>query len=86
MDTVEKCTKSVITAVGSSILSGDDLRKVRLLVAKVYGHFGDLNKTVSWFLAVNPMLGDISPVEMIRLGQVHRLGLFVEAQMAEYGK
>lgn len=38
---------------------------------------GDTDKTVLWFKARNPLLGDISPKEMIRLGRYERLRKFI---------
>jgi hypothetical protein len=34
---------------------------------------GDVQKTVMWFKARNPLLGDVSPRDMIRLGKYERL-------------
>jgi hypothetical protein len=44
---------------------------------------GDVDKTTSWFLARNPMLGDISPRDMIRLGRFERLRKFIINAMSE---
>jgi hypothetical protein len=38
---------------------------------------GDVNKTATWFRVRNPMLGDISPRDMIRLGRYTRLRKFI---------
>ena len=38
---------------------------------------GDTDKTNAWFRARNPMLGDVSPRDMIRLGRYERLRLFI---------
>ena len=45
------------------------------LVAKQFN--GDPEKTVSWFQARNPLLGDVSPRDMIRLGRYDRLRRFI---------
>ena len=45
------------------------------LVATLFA--GDTNKTAAWFKARNPMLGDISPRDMIRLGRHDRLRKFI---------
>lgn len=45
------------------------------LVAKQFS--GDPEKTVAWFRARNPLLGDISPRDMIRLGRYDRLRRFI---------
>lgn len=51
------------------------------LVAKVFG--GDVDKTVTWFTTRNPLLGDISPRDMIRLGRFERLRKFILLAMTE---
>ncbi|MDO8277583.1 MAG: hypothetical protein Q7T63_05595 [Burkholderiaceae bacterium] len=45
------------------------------LVAKQFA--GDPEKTAAWFRARNPLLGDISPRDMIRLGRYERLRRFI---------
>ncbi len=50
------------------------------LVAKQFN--GDSDKTGTWFKARNPLLGDISPREMIRLGRYERLRRFIIHAMA----
>lgn len=45
------------------------------LVAKQFS--GDREKTAAWFQARNPLLGDISPRDMIRLGRYDRLRRFI---------
>lgn len=45
------------------------------LVAKQFS--GDSEKTVAWFRARNPLLGDVSPRDMIRLGRYDRLRRFI---------
>lgn len=51
------------------------------LVAKQFS--GDVDKTVSWFKASNPLLGDISPRDMIRLGRYDRLRKFIIQAMSD---
>jgi len=38
---------------------------------------GNTEKTVLWFKTRNPLLGDISPRDMIRLGRFERLRKFI---------
>ncbi|MBK7003306.1 MAG: hypothetical protein IPH35_26380 [Rhodoferax sp.] len=38
---------------------------------------GDVQRTVTWFKASNPLLGDVSPRDMIRLGRYDRLRKFI---------
>lgn len=47
------------------------------MVASLFA--GDLNKTAAWLRAINPMLGDIAPRDMIRLGKYEQLHQFVTA-------
>ena len=51
------------------------------LVAKVFE--GNADKTVAWFQTRNPLLGDISPRDMIRLGRFERLRKFIFQAMTE---
>ncbi len=51
------------------------------LVARVFD--GDAEKTVAWFKARNPLLGDVSPRDMIRLGRYERLRKFILNAMLE---
>ena len=44
---------------------------------------GDVNKTAAWFRACNPLLGDVSPRDMIRLGRYERLRKFIINAMNE---
>jgi hypothetical protein len=45
------------------------------LVARMFN--GDAEKTSLWFKARNPLLGDVSPRDMIRLGRFERLRKFI---------
>lgn len=51
------------------------------LVAQAFG--GDVVKTAAWFKARNPLLGDVSPRDMIRLGRYERLRRFIINAMTE---
>jgi len=51
------------------------------MVAGVFG--GDVGKTVAWFKARNPLLGDVSPRDMIRLGRYEKLRKFIINAMME---
>jgi hypothetical protein len=44
---------------------------------------GDVPKTLLWFAAPNPGLGNISPDEMVRRDRTENLLKFVENQLAE---
>lgn len=47
------------------------------------GFDGDADRTIAWFKASNPLLGDISPRDMIRFGRYDRLRRFVLNAMIE---
>ena len=51
------------------------------LVAHHFG--GDVRKTTLWFKTRNPLLGNISPRDMIRLGRYERLQRFIQDAIAE---
>lgn len=52
------------------------------LVAEYFG--GNIGKTVQWFTLPNPMLGEVSPRDMIRYGRYKKLLAFVlDARDAE---
>ena len=62
----------------------DRLEEIANTINVVAGLFdGDVNKTAAWFKARNPMLGDVSPRDMIRLGRYERLRKFIINAMAE---
>lgn len=44
----------------------------------VGNHFKDEKKTILWFQTPNPMLGDISPRDMIRAGRFRKLLKFIQ--------
>jgi hypothetical protein len=51
------------------------------MVAEAFG--GDADKTALWFRTKNPMLGDISPRDMIRLRRFDRLRRFITGAIAD---
>ena len=51
------------------------------LVAQFFG--GDIRKTALWFQTRNPLLGDISPRDMIRFGRYQKLQRFVMDALGE---
>lgn len=51
------------------------------MVAEVFD--GDREKTALWFRTKNPMLGDVSPRDMIRLRRFDRLRRFVVGAIAD---
>lgn len=62
----------------------DRLQEIAHTINMVAARFnGDANKTAAWFLAQNPLLGDVSPRDMIRLGRYERLRKFIINAMTE---
>ena len=56
----------------------DRLEEIANTINMVASMFdGDADKTVTWFKASNPLLGEISPRDMIRLGRYERLRQFI---------
>ena len=52
-------------------------------IALVGQYFKDLDKTVLWFKVPNPLLGNIPPREMIRVGRFHKLLRFIQNALNE---
>jgi hypothetical protein len=48
-------------------------------------HFfkGDVEKTALWFTIPNPLLGGVTPRDMIRIGRFHKLYQFIKVALAE---
>jgi len=62
--------------------AGDD--ELTLLCEQVVGFFeGDVAKTALWFRLPNPLLGDVSPRDMIRYGRFAKLQEFVVEARAD---
>lgn len=54
----------------------DTVTTIVLIVAEQFS--GDLNKTKLWFSTANPLLGDVAPSDMIRVGREKKLLSFVQ--------
>ena len=56
----------------------DRLEQIANICALVAEYFeGDIDKTALWFKTPNPMIGDITPRDMIRFGRYKKLYSFV---------
>lgn len=53
----------------------EEIANIANMVAGIFE--GDLAKAALWFRTKNPMLGDISPRDMVRLGRYDRLRKFI---------
>lgn len=52
-------------------------------IALVSEYFNDFNKTMLWFGIPNPLLGGISPRDMIRIGRFKKLLKFIQTSLDE---
>ena len=52
-------------------------------ISLVGQYFKDLDKTVLWFKVPNPLLGNIPPREMIRVGRFQKLFRFIQNALNE---
>ena len=61
------------------------LEQIANIVNRVAAIFdGDLNKTSLWFRTLNPLLGEVSPRDMLRMDRYKRLAKFViEAEQSQ---
>lgn len=46
-------------------------------------HFKDTNKTALWFKIPNPLLGNVAPRDMIRVGRFSKLYRFIQNALEE---
>lgn len=53
------------------------------ILAKAAKFFNDRDKAVTWFATANPLLGGISPNDMVALGKTDKLAKFVREQLAD---
>jgi hypothetical protein len=57
--------------------------EIAVICEKVAGYFkGDAQKTFLWFSLPNTLLGNITPLEMIKLGRYKKLHHFVQDALA----
>ncbi len=59
------------------------LREWAVALNMVAQFFGDEQKTVLWFKTPNPLLGDITPRDMIRIGRFRKLRRFIQSALSE---
>jgi hypothetical protein len=52
-------------------------------ISLVGQYFKDLHKTILWFKVPNPLLGNIAPREMIRVGRFNKLFRFIQSALNE---
>jgi hypothetical protein len=59
----------------------EEIGAVANMVAGIFD--GDTAKTALWFRTKNPLLGDVSPRDMVRLGRYDRLRRFIITAIQE---
>ena len=59
------------------------LQEWAIAINLVQGFFQDSQKTMLWFSTPNPLLGSMSPRDMIRLGRFKKLLNFVQTALDE---
>jgi uncharacterized protein (DUF2384 family) len=47
---------------------------------------GDKKRTMAWFTTPNPLLGNVEPLDLIRMGQADTVLRFVKTQLGENAK
>lgn len=58
------------------------LQEIAVICELVAEHFkGDLQQTTLWFQINNPLLGNISPRDMIRIGRYQKLIKFIQSAL-----
>ena len=61
----------------------DRVREWAVALALVAQYFKDGQKTVLWFKTPNPLLGNIAPRDMIRVGRFSKLHRFIANALAD---
>ena len=95
VDSLDFQTKDVSNVTGVAISSvrydekipkdvSDRIREWAILLNLVAGFFkGDRDKTNLWLTMPNPLLGNVSPRDMIRIGRFRKLHRFVIQALGE---
>ncbi|SMC62024.1 hypothetical protein [Polynucleobacter kasalickyi] len=53
------------------------------VIALVHSFFNDQTKTMLWFKVPNPLLGDVAPRDMIKVGRYKKLLKFIQTALEE---
>jgi len=61
----------------------DRVREWAVALALVAQYFKDGQKTVLWFKTPNPLLGNVAPRDMIRVGRFNKLHRFITNALAD---
>ncbi len=60
--------------------------KLAFLANTVTSCFQSEAKSAAWFRAVNPLLGGLSPIEMIAHGRINRLERWIEGALQSFNE
>ncbi|HKT89888.1 MAG TPA: hypothetical protein VJQ59_15705 [Candidatus Sulfotelmatobacter sp.] len=61
----------------------DRIREWAVALNLVAQFFQDQQKTILWFSTPNPLLGDMTPRDMIKIGRFRKLCRFIQTAIAE---
>ena len=61
----------------------EKLQDLTIAIDLVENFFKDEQKAMLWFQTSNPLLGDMSPMEMIHLGRFKKLLNFIQNSLGE---
>lgn len=61
----------------------DRLQEWAVAMSLVAQYFKDVQKTILWFKTSNPLLGNVSPREMIRIGRFKKLHRYILSALSE---
>lgn len=59
----------------------DNQKKIMDLIMEFFKQ--DIVKTCTWFMTANPLLGNIAPVVMLRMGRTEKLLKFIQSLKEE---
>jgi len=59
------------------------LREWAVALSRVAQYFKNEHKTILWFKTPNPLLGNITPRDMIRVGRFKKLSRFIQNALSE---
>lgn len=62
------------------------LKEWAVAINLVAGFFKDQDKTMLWFQTPNPLLGNVSPAEMIKMGRFLKLLRFIQTALEDNRK
>ena len=69
----------IIVDSKTSIITSEKLHAIAIMCQKISDFYqGDGESVVDWFQFANPLLGNISPTDMIRFGRLDKLSLFID--------